>query len=185
MEESNENLKEENDINHYLNDMEAFISIKNIKDKDKLYEKLEVSKNNLKQSAIPENLVRSAIINYIINSSKSSFLSKDKEAKELANEFIQYFPKKDVIELSLDSLNKQFKKASPSVIIVSFKKEINKERNYLEFYFKILILLQNINDIIEVINNPLGIKNNYFKELLEKLNFQNPYAVLLNKRFNK
>ena len=97
----------------------------------------------------------------------------------MAKEFIQYFPNKDVIELSLDSLNKYFKNSSPSLIIISFKQEINKEKNYLEFYFKVLILLQNINDIIEGINNQLDIKNNYIKELFEKLNFKNPYAVLL------
>ena len=148
--------------------METFISTKNVKDKDKLYQKLDVVKNRLKQSTIPENLVKSTIINYIINSSKISSLSKDKEAKELANEFIQYFPNKDVIELSLDSLNKHFKNSSPSVIVISFKQEINKEKNYLEFYFKILILLQNINDIKEAINNQLDVKNNYIKELLEK-----------------
>ena len=148
--------------------METFISTKNVKDKDKLYQKLDVVKNRLKQSTIPENLVKSTIINYIINSSKISSLSKDKEAKEMAKEFIQYFPNKDVIELSLDSLNKHFKNSSPSVIVKSFKQEINKEKNYLEFYFKIVILLQNINDIKEAINNQLDVKNNYIKELLEK-----------------
>ena len=179
MEDGNENSNEENDINQYLNDMKTFISTKNKNDLDKLSEKLEIAKKNLMHSSNPENLVRSAIIHFITNYSKISVLSKNKEVKELIDEFILYFPKKDVIEKSLDSLNKKFKKASPSVTIVSFRKEINIKKNHLEFYFKVLMLLQNINDIIEGINNQLGVKNDYIQEILEKINFENPYAVLL------
>ena len=46
MEDMNENSKEENDINHFLSDINEFISCKNKKDKAKLYEKLEVAKKN-------------------------------------------------------------------------------------------------------------------------------------------
>ena len=178
MEDMNENSKEENDINHFLSDINEFISSKNKNDKAKLYEKLEVAKKKLIQSTIPENLARSAIINYIINYQKINFLSKKECAKKLADDFINYFPKKDVIEISLDSLSKKFKDDSLSLII-SFGKKINKEKNHLEFFFKVLLLLQNINEIIEGINSQLDTKNDSIKEVLENLNFQNPYAVLL------
>ena len=178
MEDMSENSKEENDINHFLSDINKFISSKNKNDKAKLYEKLEVAKKKLIQSTIPENLARSAIINYIINYQKINLLSKIESAKKLADDFINYFPKKDVIEISLDSLSEKFKDDSLSLII-SFGKKINKGKNHLEFFFKVLLLLQNINEIIEGINNQLDTKNDSIKEVLENLNFQNPYAVLL------
>lgn len=179
MEDKNENFKEEQTIMEYLNKMKAFISTKNKNDKDNLYEKLQITKTNLTKSNIPENIVRAAIINYIINYANIISLSKDKDASELLNEFIEFFPKKNVIEKSLNVLNKKFIKPSPLAALISFRKEINKEKNYLEFYFKVMILLQNINDIIEGIIDLLSIKNNIIKETLQKLNFQNPYAVLL------
>ena len=94
MEDRSKSLEEEQTVDQYLNDIKAFVSKKNEKEKDKLYEKLKIAKTNLIEPTIPENIVRSAIINYIINYTNVNYLSKNKEAKKLADEFIKYFPKK-------------------------------------------------------------------------------------------
>ena len=63
--------------------------------------------------------------------------------------------------------------------MISFIKNINEEKQYLEFYFKIMMINQNIEDIIKGIKNILSIENNNIENLLKNLNFKNPYANII------
>ena len=63
--------------------------------------------------------------------------------------------------------------------MISFSKNISQEKQYLKFYFKILMINQNITEIIWGINNLINIKNKNIENLLKKLNFKNPYAIIL------
>ena len=179
MEDKSENLNEQQNNMECLNNLKVYVTTKNEKEKNKLHKKLEIAKKNLIKSANPANFTRSAIIDYITKYSEIDSLSKNKNAKELVDEFIESFSNKNVLDKSLFILNNKFQEPSPFKTMLSFRNDINKEKQYLEFYFKVLLLLQNIENIIEGLNTQLGIKSKVVKKLLFKLSFQNPYSVIL------
>ena len=86
------------------------------------------------------------------------------EDKMLYFSFLMYIKKKMFL-LKFQWHSLKLYETKKNYECLSFSKDISKEKYYLEFHFKILFLLQNINDIIEAINNLLGIKNIAIKEL--------------------
>ena len=97
MEDKSENLNEQKNNMECLNNLKVYVTTKNEKEKNKLHKKLEIAKKNLIKSANPENFTRRAIIDYITKYSEIDSLSKNKNAKELVNEFIESFPNKNVL----------------------------------------------------------------------------------------
>ena len=63
--------------------------------------------------------------------------------------------------------------------MIEFKENINKDTQYLELYFKIMMISKNIKDIIEGIKFLFNIKNPIIENQLNKLSLDNPYSILL------
>lgn len=179
MTDPNEIKKDEINITQCVNEMNIFISTQVKPEKEKLSKKLIKLKESLIHSKIPENIVRGGIINYILNYNNSKLFFKIKKPRELVNKFIKSFALNDIIRTSLTNIDNKFIEPSPFRTMISFSKNISQEKQYLKFYFKILMINQNITEIIWGINNLINIKNKNIENLLKKLNFKNPYAIIL------
>jgi hypothetical protein len=159
--------------------MNTFISTQVKQEKEKLSKKLIKLQESIINSKIPENIVRGGIINCILNYNNSKLFFKVKKPRELVNKFIKSFALNDIIRTSLTNIDNKFIEPSPFRTMISFNKNISQEKQYLKFYFKILMINQNITEIIWGINNLINIKNKNIENLLKKLNFKNPYAIIL------
>ena len=69
---------------------------------------------------------------------------KVKKLKDLTNELINSFLLNNVIESSLSNINNRLKGPSSFRLMISFRKQINKEKQYLKLYFTIMMIIQNI-----------------------------------------
>ena len=124
------------------------------------------------------------IISYIIEYNPFHPLWKNKQIKGLAKEFVNIYQGKNILEASLNVMNNKFKEPSPFRAMLSFKNNFSLEKKYLEFYFKVMMLKQNIQDIIKGINDLLGIKSEIIENQLKKLKFKNPYSIFfIRKRY--
>ena len=176
---TNENQNEELYINQSSIEMEALTKTQHKEKIEELSNKLTEDKENLLKSNKIENIIRSSILSFVLQ----NFSSKDSRMKKLTKELIDAFSQKNLIELTLNILKKIPEDLKYFKAMIEFKKDINKENQYLEIYFKILILAQNINDLIEGIKVLMNIKNDKIEKLLSNLDFQNPYAIILIRDF--
>lgn len=174
-----ENQIDEICITHCLNNMKVLISSKKKEEIEKISFKLLKAKEYLFKSKTEENIVRSAIIGYILE----NFSAKDNKVKEILNNFINCFDQKNIIELSKAVTNNSFKESSPFKVMIEFKENISKDAQYLELYFKIMMISKNIKDIIEGIKFLFNIKNPIIENQLNKLSLDNPYSILLLRDF--
>ena len=161
------------------NEMKRLVMTKNEKDIEKLFDNLKEKRNYLLKSKIPENIARSSIISYVIKYHNIESLYKVKNIKDLTNELINSLPLNNVIESSLSNVNKRLKGPSSFRLMISFRKQINKEKKYLQLYFTIMMIIQNIQNIIEGIKILLCVNNKNIENQLSKLSFKNPYAILI------
>ena len=167
----------QNIFKEYSNSLTAFISMKKGEKKNNLYKLLEEASNSLKQTKTPENIARSAIIEFILKYTKS--LTKNNIINKLIGKFPKCFPKEDVVEMSLSKIDDELNESSPLKAMVSFGKDISKNKKYLELCFKLILLEQNIESLISGINTLLNIKNKVVESQLKKLDFENPYSIIL------
>ena len=179
MSNQNEIQDDKFNFNQYRDDMLAFISSENKAEKETIASKLICLKDNLIKSKIPENIVKGAIISYILTDNNKRAAFKVKKEKALAKNLIKNFFSNNITKESLNNLNEKFKEYSPFRTMISFRNEISEEKKYLEFYFKIMMINQNISDILEGIRNILSVKNENLENFLKKLNFKNPYATMV------
>lgn len=175
MDNINENKNDEKLIFNCSNDLKALISTKDKKAKERLVINLIETEEKLLKSKNEEDVARSAIINFIVKNSST----KDLLLKELINEFTKIFTEKSVINDCANKLDNKFEEPSPFKMMISFRKNVKKEKKYLEFYFKVMIIQQNIPDILKGIQFLLNINNKTIENQFNKLNFQNPYAIIL------
>ena len=155
--------------------MKTLVSMEKKEDIEKSSIELFEAKDYLLNSKIEENVVRNAIISYIL----SNYEAKDIKSKEIINNFINYFDQKQVIELSLELINNIFKKSPPFNVMIEFQENISKDKQYLEVFFKIMIISKNIKDIIKGIKFLFNIEIPNIENQLNKLSFDNPYSILL------
>ena len=166
-------------INQCQENMRELISTADKTRKQKLSLELKELKEKLIKSNEPINIARGAIISYVLNYSNNNSIFKTKKAKNLVKEFIDNFLIKEVIEKSLINMNDKFKDPSPFRTMISFRKEIKCEKKYLELYFKIMLINQNIADIIDGINILLQINNQRIVTLIKNSSFKNPYSIIV------
>ena len=136
----------QNIFQEYSKSLTAFISMKKGENKNNLYKLLEEASNSLKQTKTPENIARSAIIEFILKYTKS--LTKNNIINKLIGKFPKCFPKEDVVEMSLSKIDDELNESSPLKAMVSFGKDISKNKKYLELCFKLILLEQNIESLI-------------------------------------
>ena len=166
---NNDNEDKENLINEDINILDKIINLEIIKEEEYIT-KLEKLKDKYFNSKIPENIVRSAILNYLIN--------ENKNIKDLKKELLKNFKKNEIINIILDVLKITFKDPSPFRAILSFGDDIPLEKKYIECYFKLILLTYNAKIIIEAINKVLEIKKDDVEFIIKKINFKNPYSIL-------
>ena len=167
----------QNIFQEYSKSLTAFISMKKGENKNNLYKLLEEASNSLKRTKTPANIARSAIIEFILKYTKS--LRKNNIINKLIGIFPKCFPKEDVVEISLSKIDEELNELSPLKAMVSFGKDISKNKKYLELCFKLILLEQNIGSLIDGINTLLNIKNKVVESQLKKLDFENPYSIIL------
>ena len=144
-----------------------------------LINNLFISIKILSKKKLPENLVKISILKFLIKYNPLHSLWKNKAINNLSRELIKNYYEKNPIELSLKSINHNFNENSSFKELVSFKKEIPKEKLYLECYFKLILLLKDIKILIKELQNILKVKNESIITQLQKMNFFNPYACVL------
>ena len=153
--------------------------IKEKKECEDIQNKMEQLREQYIISNFPEDIVRAAIISYLMECNPLHSLWNNSNIKTLANEFSEIFTEKDIINNVLVSLNKTFKDPSPFKIMISFNNDVPSDKKHFECFFKILLIKQNLSEIIEGLENLLSIKNENIKNQINKLKFQNPYSILL------
>ena len=179
MTDQNEIQSVQPNFNEYVEDMRTLISSVDKKIIKDISLKLIKLKEKLMETNISSNIARGAIILFILNYKTNSPIFKTKKVKDLVKELIDNFSMNDVIQKSLKDINDKFKEPSPFRTMISFRKKIKQEKGYLEFYFKIMMIIQNIDYIIEGINPLLLINNENILNLLRSANFKNPYSILV------
>ena len=178
MEKTKDKASETEFISQCLNDMNALFNSKIKKEDEKLIAKLVKSKDKLLKSGIPENIVRSGIISYIIKYFGKE-LDKVKKSKEITTLFCQVFSQKEVVQQCLNIINTRFSTPSIYKAVTTFRKNISEEKKHLEIYFKLILITQNIGDIIEGIHVLLNIKNQNIENIFKRANFNNPYSIII------
>ena len=103
-------------------------------------------------SGIPGNIIRGAILCYVSEYDPIYPLWKNKLTKELAKELVDKYLEKNIIDACLNHINEKFVEYSVSRVAISFQKAINTKKAYIELFFKIKLLKQNIPDIIKGVN---------------------------------
>ena len=166
------NTKEEIKLLNYLLDNTA---------RDQELIKMNEIKEKYFQSNLKENIAKYAVINFILEYNSFKRIWNNKSHKKLGKELIKNYSNIDIIEISLQTIKDVIKDPSPFRALISFRKEIPKEKSYLELYFKLMLLNQNIEHIITGIKNLLHIQNKTIFHKLEKLDLKNPYAMLLER----
>ena len=179
MTDQNEIQNVQSNINEYVEDMRTLISSVDKKTIKNISVKLIKFKEKLMETDISSNIARGAIILLVLNYKTNSPIFKIKKVKDLLNELIDNFSKNDIIQKSLKDINDKFKEPSPIRTMISFRKKIKQEKEYLELYFKIMMINQNSDFIIEGINSLLGINNENILNLIRSANFKNPYSILV------
>ena len=172
-----ENKDEEQVIKQSINDMNALVATKNEQEIKIIISKLNKVRKKLLKSKIPIDIIRSAIISFLTQYHRL-YLCESMETMKLVQILIKNFAQKELIKISLKNIDSIFKTPSPYRTMLSFKKKIKPEKDYLEVYFKIILLKKNIKDIIKGINSLLDIKNKNIDNQLERTDFQNPYGIL-------
>ena len=152
MEELNTSQMNENKINREFKLLKRLFTEKNIKDKEKIIIFIHKEKENYLKSNTPDDIVRGAILSYELEYNPQYPLWHNKETKELAKELINKYLENNIIEVCLDLINKKFSSYSPFRVMISFQKNIDVKQRYLELFFKIMMLKQNIQDILKGIN---------------------------------
>ena len=173
-------IKEDRDlIIQCFNDMKALITSQNKQEEENLIIQLNKEKDKLLKSKNKESIARSAVINYVVKYNHTVTIYKVKNENNFIEGLINSFLKENMIELSLNKISDIFKDPSPLRIMISFGKKISQDKKYLELYFKLILLKQNIQEILNGIKILLGIDNNEINNQMNKLNLENPYAILL------
>ena len=168
---------EQNAIEKYSNDLIAFISMKKGEEKNKTHKRLEEASNSLKDTKRPENIVRSAIIQFILKYTDS--LTKDKFRDNLKGKLSSCFAEEEVMIKSISEIHNVLKESSPFKMMVSFGESINEDKKYLLLCFKLILLEQDIDDLILGIKTLLNINNKHIEYQLKMLDFNNPYSIIL------
>lgn len=100
----------------------------------------------------------------------------------MAKELFYNYLENNIIEVCLNLINNKFSDFSPFRVMISFINPIDKEQAYLELFFKIMLIKQNIQDILRGIKLFFNVKEKIIK-YLERLNFQNPYSIIFIRDF--
>ena len=177
MNKANENKSNENLLDKDIEILSKLLSLDKEEEKQNLIKKMNEMKEKYLKTKIPENIARAAIISFVMEYNPFHSLWKNINIRQLSQKLVNCFKEKKVIDLSISAIDNSFKEPSPFRTMISFEKKINKEKKHLECYFKLIMIKQNIQEIIEGINNLIGI-NKKIENQLKKLNFQNPYSII-------
>ena len=168
MEELNTSQMNENKINREFELLKRLITEENNEEKEKIIISIDKEKENYLKSNNPYDIVRGAILSYELEYNPQYPLWHNKETKELAKELINKYLENNIIEVCLDLINKKFSSYSPFRVMISFQKSIDVKQRYLELFFKMMMIKQNIQDILRGIKHFFMIKEktiNYLGKL--------------------
>jgi len=159
--------------------IEKFLGINSNEEKKEYIEELEVIKQELIKTKLPEDLVKISILNFLKEYNPMEPFWKNKNIQRLIKDIKTSYKEKNIVELILKSINENFMSPSPLRSLISFQKKIPKEKSYLECCFKLILLTKNIKLIINEIKTLLSIQNTKLENLFEKMSLENPYAIIL------
>lgn len=182
MEELNTTQIIENKINREFELLKKLSAEEKIEDKEKIIISINKEKENYLKSNNPDDIVRGAILSYELEYNPQYPLWHNKETKELAKELIDKYLEDNIIEVCLDLINKKFSSYSPFRVMISFQKSIDLNQRYLELFFKMMMIKQNIQDILRGIKLFFKIKEKTIN-YLGGLDFKNPYTIILFRDF--
>ena len=169
----------EQNIKLCVNNMIALVSTQDEQKIKILSSELSNERKKFLKSKIPANIIRSGIINLVMQYHSSDFGKKEeREIAYLVKALIKNFPLKEVVEVSLSDIKNILNENSPFRTMISFKQKISKDKQYVELYFMLMMINKNVLGIIKGLNTLLGLKNENIENQLKGLSFQNTYSVI-------
>lgn len=154
--------------------MKEIVSISNISELSAIQNKINELRKSLDDSL--KNLSKKAIIDFISTINLLPPKWKDQEISDIANDLINFYSKENINEL----LAKRFTIITNPLLkfLIDIDKVFPKEKEHLILYFKIILLSQNKEILINYIKSISVLNIQEIEKEISNLNFHNPFSII-------